>query len=176
MVLSNAPRRYVKVFYPPAKAASLRIFKRATKGTTIAVGKLSIWTDLEGDEAKSINPHPTFNYGDLNTYGYSFGGGGGFFTRPDGKTVWNSGFIGWSPLFPVKGGKFYKFFCKGEKSQAKGWIWINFHDKDGKKIKTSRIGIAPKGVETIIKTPKGTVKARLQCYYVIIEKFTVSEK
>lgn len=176
MVLSNKPHEYVRVFYPPAKAASLRIFLNPVKGTKITLAGITLKTDLEGIENKCLNTQPTFDYGDLNTYGYRCGGGGGFYTRPDGKTVWNTGFIGWSPFFPVQGKKYYKFFCRGKKSIGKGWIWIDFYNKDGKKIKHARIEFNEKGAETILKTPKGTASANLQCYYVIIEKFTVTEK
>lgn len=173
VLLTDKPRNYTRVFYPPAKAASLRIFPRKMKGGDITVEKIMLWTNLEGKEAKYLNVHPTFDYGDFNSYGFACGGGGRFFTRPDGKIVWNTGFIGWSPFFPVQGDKYYKFFCRGKKSQGKGWIWINFYKKDGKKIKAATVKINEKGAVTILKMPTGTVSARLQCYYVIIEEFTV---
>lgn len=174
MILSNKKHHYERVFYPPRQAASLQINLRCLKGTNASVEKMTLWTDLEGNEAKFLNPHTTFEHGDLNTYGFSCGGGGRFYTRPDGKTVWKTGFIGWSPFFPVQGGKYYKFFCKGVKYR-RGWIWINFYNKDGEKIKNARVEINEKGAETILKMPKGTARAKLQCYYVIIEEFKVTE-
>jgi hypothetical protein len=175
MVLSNKSHEYVRIFYPPTKADTMRVFLNPVKGDKMTIEEITLKTDLEGIESQYLNTHATFDYGDLNTYGFSCGGGGKFYTRPDGKTVWNTGFIGWSPFFPVQGKKYYKFFCRGKKSIGKGWIWINFYKEDGEKIKNARIEINEKGAETILLMPKETAMAKLQCYYVIIEEFTVTE-
>lgn len=175
MVLTKEPYKYVRVFYPPEKAATLRISLSPQKGSEMLLEEAAVYTNLEGEESKYLNTHPTFDYGDLNTYGFSCGGGGRFYTRPDGKTVWNTGFIGWSPYIPVQGEKYYKFVCRGVKSVGKGFIVINFHKEDGKKIKSARLKFDAKGAETILKMPAGTAKAKLQCYYVIIEELKVTE-
>lgn len=172
-ILSGKLKKYVRIFYPSAKAAFLRIFTRPLKGTEIAVSEIHVRTDLEGKEGECINPHTTFDYGDLNSYGYHCGGGGRFYMRPDGKTVWNTGFIGYSPFFPVQAECFYRIFCRGRKSQDKGWIWINFYKDDDEIIKHATINVSAQGAMTMLKMPKEAVRARLQCYYLIIEEITV---
>ena len=176
-ILSQKWYKYIEIFYPPTNAAYVRIYLRPVKGESISIKKIALTTNLGGKEKAFINVHPTFEYGDLNSYGFYCAGGGRFYTRPDGKTVWSTGFAGFSPCFPVKSGKYYKLFCKGTMSQDhKAWIWINFYDKDNKKIKHANIKISEEGIETTLKMPKGTVKAGLQPYYIIFEEFQVTEK
>ncbi len=76
-------------------------------GATIACQAVDLLSDPDGEEVACINVHPRFAYGDLNFYGHRPGAGGAFLTRPDGVTIWNSGFIGFTPAFPVKGGAYY---------------------------------------------------------------------
>ena len=168
---------YVEVFYPPVTAKSLKIFLIPNKTGDISVEKLAVSTDLEGKESECLNPHPTFEYGDLNTYGYSIGYGGRFFTQPDGKVIWKTGFLGYSQSFPVKENTFYTVFCKGRKYRGrKSYMMLEcFKAKARRPFKTMRIAFSEKGTDTVVKMPTGTVLSKLRCYCVIVEEFKVTE-
>ena len=175
-VITQKFLNYVRVFYPPPASKALKIFLLPAKEADIAVKRINISTDLKGREAECINIHPAFEYGDLNFYGYSSGYGGGFYTRPDGKTVWNSGFTGTTPAFPVKGDVSYDFCCRGKKSEPKSFIYLQCYNAEGgKPFKTMKYGVSEKGDIEKINMPAGTVSVQLTCYYVIIEEFKVTE-
>jgi len=170
-ILTQAFHEYARIFYPAPQARTFRVFVRPAKGADIAVQGLSVSTDVEGEERTSINPHPTFEYGDLNTYGCQSGYGGRFYTRPDGKTVWKTGFLGYSPSFPVEANMFYSFYCRGKKYRGrKSYMLLDCHNgKDRAPVKSMRLAISDTGETTEVKIPAGTVSARLRCYCVILE-------
>jgi hypothetical protein len=175
-VLSRDFHPYVRVFYPPLEARTLSLVLAPGKDATLAVRDISIRTDLQGSEAECINIHPVFDAGDLNSYGYRPGYGGGFFTRPDGKTVWNSGFTGTTPFFPVRGDTFYDFQCRGKKGEPKSFIYLQcYKSEDSKPFKTMKYGVSETDAITRFKMPAEAIFAQLTCYYVIIEEFRVVE-
>jgi hypothetical protein len=175
-IVSQEFHDYVQVFYPPAKAKTVKISLLPGKESNILLKKISLSTDVGERERESINPHPTFDYGDLNFYGCDSGFGGQFYTRPDGKTVWKTGFLGYSSFFPVKGDAFYDFYCRGIKYRdRKSYILLEcFKVEENKPFKSMQVAISEKGEVTKLKMPPGTVYARLCCYCVIIEEFKVT--
>jgi hypothetical protein len=171
-VISQEFLDYVRVFYPPPEAKTLKIFLVPGKEADIASKKIVVRTDLDGKEAECINIHPSFEYGDLNFYGY----GGEFYTRPDGKTVWNSGFTGSTPFFPVKEGVSYDFSCRGKAGEPKSFIYIGcYNTEGGKPFKSMKYGVSEKGETVKFIMPAGTVSVKLTGYYVIVEEFKVTE-
>ena len=175
-VLSRDFHPYVRAFYPPLAARTLSLVLVPGKEATLAARDISIRTDLQGSEAECINTHPVFDAGDLNSYGYRPGYGGGFFTRPDGKTVWNSGFTGTTPFIPVRGDTFYDFQCRGRKGEPKSFIYLQcYQSEDSKPFKTMKYDVSETGAIARFKMPAGTVAAQLTCYYVIIEELRVVE-
>lgn len=176
-VLTNNYHRYVRVFYPPTKAKTSKIFLQPAKNSGITVKKVSVITDLEGKENECLNLHPTFDYGDLNTYGCRLGYGGRFYARPDGKTVWKTGFLGYTPAFPLKENTFYDFYCIGKKYKGrKSYMLLDcYNGKDKRPFKSMRVNLNEKGEITKLKMPSGTVYGILRCYCVILEEFKVTE-
>lgn len=176
-VITRTFTNYVRVFYPPAGAQSLNVaLLPGEDGVRMAVRGMKLCTDLQGKEAACINVHPVFEKGDLNFYGHRSGYGGGFYTRPDGKTIWNSGFTGATPAFPVKGNTFYDFSCLGKNGQPKAFIYLQCYDGESDKpFKTIKYGVSEKGAVTTFMMPAGAVSAQLTCYYVILEEFRVVE-
>lgn len=177
-VLTRNPRKYVRVFYPPTNAASMTLAAIPAKNTTLTVEKLDVSTDLTGAEGECLNPHPTFENGDVDTYGCRPGYGGRFYQRPDGTTVFKTGFLGYTPSFPVKGNTYYTVCCRGVKHRGRGsWIVLECYDgKNRRPIKEMRVNVSEKGEITKLLVPDGTVKANLRCYYVILEELRISEK
>ncbi len=175
-VLSQAFLPYVRVFYPPAGAAAFRLFLHPAPEAVVAVKGLGVGTELETGERASLNPHPTFDYGDLNTYGYTCGYGGQFYTRPDGKTVWKTGFLGYSPSVPLAGDAFYTFQVTAKPYRGrKSYVLLDCYGagKDNR-LKEMRLSIDDAGATTELKMPAGTVSARLRCYSVILEAFRIT--
>lgn len=174
-VISREFHDYARVFYPPARARALKLLLRPAMGADLAVKKITVSAGLEGPEGECLNVHPTFERGDLNGYGYASGYGGGFYTRPDGKTVWNSGFLGYTPSFPVKGDTFHDFYGRGKKYRGrKSSMELECYkpdDPNNHPFKTMAVAIGEKGETTTLKIPAGVVTARLRCYYVILEEF-----
>ena len=170
-ILTQAFHEYVRIFYPPPKAGAFRVFVRPAKDADVAIRELRVSTDVQGPERESINPHPTFEYGDLNTHGCQSGYGGRFYTRPDGKTVWKTGFLGYSPSFPVEANRFYEFYCRGKKYRGrKSYVLLDCHNgQDRRPVKSMRLEMSDTGETTEVKIPAGTVSGRLRCYCVILE-------
>ncbi len=175
-VISRADQHYVRVFYPPAEARSVQIVIRPGKASDFACKEVCLSTDPSGNEAGVVNVHPSFDHGDLNGYGYDAGYGGRMVTRPDGKTVWNSGFLGQSPQFPVKGGAMYTIVCRGKTYERKGEVLLDcYTNRAARPIKSMRVAIGDKGESTTLMVPADAVSARLRCYYVIMEEVRVAE-
>jgi hypothetical protein len=175
-VLSQAFTNYVRVFYPPPKARTLSLALLSGESAMAAVKTISISTDLTGQEAACVNVHPTFEFGDLNAYGYRSGYGGGLYTRPDGKTVWNSGFTGTTPPVPVIAGRVYDFYCRGKNGEPKSFIYMQFFNAEADKpFRTIKYESWNKGDAAKIKMPAGAVSVQLTGYYVILEEFRVTE-
>lgn len=175
-VITHEVADYVRAFYPPSQSVTLKVFLLPSKGAKLSVGKAAVMTDLDGKEGECINIHPVFERGDLNFYGYDPGYGGGFYTRPDGRTVWNSGFIGSSPSFPVKEGVSYDFYCRGKNGERKASVLLNcYNAQGGKPFKNMPLKFSEKGAAETFPMPAGTVSANLTCYYVILEEFRVTE-
>jgi hypothetical protein len=176
-ILSQEMRAYARVLYPPGNAAFMNLYLEPAKGQKISLGKASVSTALTGREKESVNPHPTFEFGDLNSYGYQPGFGGGFFQRPDGKTVLNTGFTGQSPSFPIKGNTYYDVRVIGSPHLGrKSSLMIQcFKTQEVKPMKSMRVNISEGGVTTRLLMPPEAVRANLLFYYVILEELSVME-
>jgi len=176
-ILSKFPRIYGRVMYPPpgSKAVNLQIVP--AKRENVKVEKLSVSNELPQKEKAGINPHPTFEFGDLCTYGYTLGYGGGVYTRPDGKTVLNSGFAGNSPIFPIRPDSYYEIDCRGIPYLGrKSSIMLQCFGEDLRKpIKSMRVQVSQQGVTTKLLIPKNVKRANFGFYYVILEELRVTE-
>ncbi len=175
-ILTQATHHYARVFHPPAQAAACRLSVRPGPGAEVVIEELTLDESLPPGEQESINPHPTFEHGDLNSYGCQSGFGGQFYTRPDGVTVWKTGFLGYSPAFPVEAGRFYTFQCRGRQYRGrKSYILLDCHNATERApIKTMRLDMSDDGRTTELQMPEGAVEARLRAYCVILETFRVT--
>lgn len=174
-ILSKKQRDYELIFYPPRDASSLKIFAQPAKECVLSIEKITLTNNLSGEKKQYLNTYTTFDKGDLNLYGCTSGFGGRFYTRPDGKTVWKTGFLAHSPSFPVQGGKYYDFYCRGKNYRRKAWIWVNCYDGIKRRpIKHMKINLSPKGATTRLMLPPSTVTASLDLYCVILEEFKAS--
>jgi hypothetical protein len=176
-VISQQFHQYIRVFYPPSKARKMTLLLIPRNNSNIAVKDITISTDLCEAEKECINVHPSFEYGDLNLYGHSLGAGGMFYTRPDGKTVWKTGFLGYTPAFAVKDNTFYNTFCRAKKYRGrKSWLVLECYDgKSRRPFKEMKVEFSEKGKHTKLKIPANTLSCKLRCYCVILEEFKVSE-
>lgn len=174
-VLSRKVREYGRVFYPPFKADSMNLFLEPAKGQEMLLEKISVTDDLQGREKAAVNPHPTFEFGDLTNYGYQPGYGGGFFERPDGHTVFNTGFTGQSPFFPVRPDSYYDIHARGlpHLGRKSSMLIQCFGEEDTKPVKSMRVGVSEAGVTTRILIPGGAVRANFLFYHVILEELSV---
>lgn len=175
-LLAQAVRDYVRVLHSPPPATACRLFLRPAAGAEAVVEQLSLGADLPASERATLNPHPTFDAGDLNTYGCLTGNGGGFFTRPDGRTVWNTGFLGYGPAFPVVAGQSYTFLCRGKPYQGrKSYLLVDcFNATDRAPLKSMRVEFSATGASTTLLIPPAAVSAQLRCYCVILEEIRVT--
>lgn len=175
-ILSQKPNTYELIFYPPRNASSMRIFAQPAKNSIVNIKNISLENNLSGEKNQYLNTHSRFDMGDLNLYGCTSGFGGRFYTRPDGKTVWKTGFLAHYPSFPVQGGKYYDFYCRGKKYRRKAWIWVNCYDGIKRRpIKQMKIKLSQKGAKTRLMLPPTTVAASLDCYCVILEEFRANK-
>lgn len=165
--LTNQRQPYIAVFYAPAEAASLKV-RFQSKGRSTRIASLHL---AEEGEEKTVNPNPDFRYGELNYTGWQPQRDGRLYTRPDGKSVLNTGYGGTSPFFPLHSGSKYRVSAIGEGDK----ISIQYFDKGGKSI-LSRFLFrpSPKGVETELIPPPGSIMARIVVYNVILEEFRVA--
>ena len=176
-ILSQEMRDYVSVLYPPENAAGMKLYLEPAKSQQISLGKAAVSQDISGKEKEAVNPHPTFEFGDLNCYGYQTGFGGGFYQRPDGKTVLNTGFTGLSPAFPVKGNTYYDVRALGlaHLGRRSSMMMQCFKAQDASPIKSMRVKIGENGEATRLLMPPEAVRANFLFYYVIIEELSVTE-
>jgi hypothetical protein len=174
-VRTQSDYSYARVLYPPADAKSLRLSLAPAKAGELTVEKVQVTQDLTGEEAQCINPHPVFDYGDINDYGFGFGYGGGMFDCPDGKTVWNTGFTGASPDFPVAGGAQYELFCRGSGYEGrKSYLLLNFFKAaENKPFYSIHVKFSAQGESVPFRFPKEAVRASLLGYYVIVEELKI---
>jgi len=170
-ILTESAHEYGRVVYPPSEAKSLKLFLAPAVSAEVAVENVRVTQELEGVEAESVNPHPIFNYGDLNAYGF----GGEFFERPDGKTVWNTAFTGQTSSFPVHGGDSYELFGRGiGYSGKRSRIILQLFEEGAKRpFHTIRVGFSPDGASAKVILPEGAVSANFLGYYAIVEELKV---
>jgi len=170
-VLSQTSREYRRELYVPPGATHLRVSLRPAKESTLTVANLRI---ALAPEAPSINPHPAFLHGELNPYGHHSGYGGGFYQRPDGVTVWNTGFTGTSPEFPVEGGKAYTVSCRGTGYSGKKSRLLLQLFKAGEPRPFHEIALTLDGATGTIHLPGDAARARLLGYDVILESWNLN--
>jgi len=176
-ILSQSPRVYGRAFYPPPATANLKLNLIPAKGELVEVQNVRVTQDLPELEKAAINPHPTFEFGNLSGYGFVLGYGGGIYTRPDGKTVLNTGFAGISPMFPVKAETFYDIYCQGILPLGKkSNLMLQCFGEDSKNpIKSMRVKISKQGEKTKLLVPPNTKQANFLFYHVILEELRVTE-
>ena len=176
-VLSQSEREYVHYFYPPALARTMKVTLKPARDGELSIEKLALTDQLSGKEAECLNVHPAFEFGDLNFYGYESRDGGGIYQRPDGVTVWNTGFRGESPSFPVEPLAYYTLSCRGTGyAQRKSWLSLQCFDKDGRKpIHLIPVKFDSELVPITVQVPAGATRANLVGYNVIVEEFKVTK-
>jgi hypothetical protein len=176
-ILSKSPRLYGRVFYPPPASATMKLTIVPAKGEQVELQNLRVSTEFSDSERAAINPHPTFEFGNLCNYGFALGYGGGVYTRPDGKTVLNTGFAGTSPMFPVKAETYYEVYCQGIPHLGrKSSILLQCFGEDSKKpLKSMRVNVSQQGATTKLLLPAKTMRANFLFYHVILEELRVME-
>ncbi len=177
-VLSSEWYRYSQAFYPPADARALRLVLLPGGEATLSVKELVLTTELAVDEAKTLNPNPVFEYGDLNGYGYQCGNGGRFYTRPDGTTIWKSGFCGVSPQFRVEDNAWYSIVCVGKPYRdRKAAIFLQCFEAGARRpFKSMRVAVSEAGESTDLLIPEGTESVSLLCYFILFEKIAITQR
>lgn len=176
-VMTQTSMLHVRVLYPPAAAKTMRILLVPETDATLTVEDLHVSEEVHEVEAECVNLHPVFLYGDLNPYGYHSGYGGGFYKRPDGVTVWNTGFTGNSPSFPVAGGKKYSISIRGIGYAGKKSRLLLKLFKTGEKKAFHEIALKFNGESAVLQLPEEATQARLLGYDVILEEWKIiSEK
>lgn len=171
--ISNQRKPYVSVFTVPAKATSLKVvFQSNGRNTRISGLQLA-----EETTEKTVNPNPDFRYGELNYSGWNPQRDGRLYTRPDGEVVFNAGYGGSSPIFPLLAGSKYHISTKGESTKGNGRLTILYYDQAGKNLhRRFLIRPTPEGAETELSPPPGTVMAQIVMYGgVILQDFKVTE-
>ena len=176
-ILSQSPRVYARAFYPPPASVLMKLSLVPAKGEQAELQNLSVTTELPDQEKSAINPHPTFEFGNLCGYGYTLGYGGGVYTRPDGKTVLNTGFAGVSPMFPVKPATYYEISCRGipHLGRKSNLTLQCFAEGSKKPIKSMRVNVSEQGITTKLLLPAKTNQANFLFYHVILEELRVIE-
>ena len=176
-ILSKSPRLYGRVFYPPPASATMKLTIVPAKGEQVELQNLRVTTELDDPESAAINPHPIFEFGNLCNYGFALGYGGGVYTRPDGKTVLNTGFAGTSPMFPVKPETFYEIHSQGIPHLGrKSSLMLQCYGEDSNKpIKSMRVNVSETGAKTTLLMPPKTKRANFLFYHVILEELRVME-
>lgn len=172
-VFTRALREYARTLYVPTGAQSLQVILAPAREASLTVENLRATQELKGDEAECINPHPVFRHGDLNPYGFRSGYGGGFYQRPDGVTVWNTGFTGTSPDFPMAGGQNYTVSCVGTGYSGKKSRLVLLLFKKGEDRPFHQVPLNFTGKAQSIHLPQETVRAELLGYDVILESWKI---
>lgn len=127
------------------------------------------------DEGGVINNNPDFRYGELNYGGWHPQRDGRLFLRPDGKTVFRSGYGGSSPSVPLQEGRFYRITARGEG----GHLTINYLNAENKRVASRFLLRFPDtaGEEmTELTPPEGAVAAYVIAYGALVESFKVVER
>lgn len=172
-ILTESAHKYGRVVYPPSGAKSLKLFLAPASSAEVAVENVLITQELEGVEAESVNPHPIFSYGDLNSYGIR----GEFFERPDGKTVWNSGFTGETSSFPVHGGDSYELSARGiGYSGKRSRIFLQlFKEGEKRPFHTIPVRFSAQGESAKVVLPEGAASANFLGYYTIVDELKITK-
>lgn len=168
-ILSSDWYQYASEFYAPANAASMRM-RFFTRGHDLYVDAFGL-SRFQHDNVVNLNPQ--FRYGELNYAGWRPQRDGRLYLRPDGKTVFTSGWGGASSTFPLQHGQNYRFHVRGP---VGGRLNLEYFDRDGNRI-TSRFLLRPNpdGAETVLNPPEGTAMGRAVMYGVVgLEEFTVT--
>jgi len=166
-ILTRQPGLYTNVFYAPPEAATMRVrFKANGRDARLASIRL-----VEETAEGTINPNPDFRYGELSYCGWRPQRDGRLYTRPDGKVVFNTGYLGGSSMFPLAGGKTYRFFARGSGSALNAI----YYDHDGKQlVQRFLLRPAPQGVSVEATPPPGTAYCRITVNGVaFLEEFAV---
>lgn len=160
---------YVHVFYTPSNARTLTIRLRPRRHTTL-VSRVAL---APADEDGAINANPDFRYGELNYCGWRPQRDGRIYRRPDGKCVFNAGYGGSSPRFPLQPGKSYTATAHGEGGQ----VTLNYFDDQGRKT-SGRFLMRPaqEGAQATFTPPDGTAAGGIVMYGgTVLESFKVEE-
>ena len=168
-ILTGEWHDYVHVFHTPPGARKLTI-RITPRGHTTLVARVAL---TPADEGGAINANPDFRYGELNYCGWRPQRDGRIYRRPDGKCVFNAGYGGSSPRFPLQPGKSYTATALGEGGQ----VTLNyFDDHGGKTSGRFLLRPAPEGVQTTFTPPEGTAAGSIVMYGgTVLESFKVEE-
>lgn len=162
---------YVHVFRTPAGVQKVTIQLTPRKHVT-QIARVSLVAD---DEGGAINNNPDFRYGELNYCGWAPQRDGRILLRPDGKTVFRSGYGGSSSKFPLQEGRFYRMTGRGEG----GSLTIYYYDANNKSIASRfllRFPEAAGEASTDLTPPEGCVSGSVTAYGALIESFKVVER
>jgi hypothetical protein len=164
---------YVNVFYAPpaAKYAVLRI---EPKNKDVFISKVKFGL---ANEENVINCNPDFRYGSLNYCGWFPNRGGQIHKRPDGKYVFESGYGGRGPRFPLKAKTKYRIVFQSIPQNKYPRVVLHFYDKNKKSLGDKRILTGLNGEAGVLEfiTPPEVCSANVSLYGVIVEQFKVTQ-
>lgn len=165
--LTDAWHDYAHVFYAPTNAKEVVIRFSPRKHATY-ISRVTLTPDTEDD---TVNPNPDFRHGELNYCGWSPQRDGRLYTRPDGKTIFRSGYYGGSPKFPLQPGRKYQITGLGEG----GSLVLNYYNDEGKKLGDRFLMHCSSNKEgvTEVVPPEQTVSANVTVTGTILEYLKV---
>ncbi len=169
-ILTSDWYAYSLAFQPPPETAAVKI-RFSPRNSPLYIDNLEIVSIDDG----TINVNPEFEYGELNYSGWRPARDGRLYTRPDGKTVFKSGYGGVSPFFPLRETVTYQLYARGQRQTTNGWLSLTYYDAEGKRL-GDRFLLRPtvEGESVELVPPPGTFEARLVMYSVILESFRVT--
>lgn len=159
---------YVYVFRTPPGVQRVTLRFQPRNHVT-QVARLSIET---ADEDGVVNNNPDFRYGELSYSGWRPQRDGRLYLRPDGTCVFNSGYGGSSPAFPLQAGRRYRLTGLGDG----GYLNIYYYDAEGKTIVSTFLMrfTGRQEVTASLTPPAGCVSGKIVAYSVLLEFFRVT--
>jgi hypothetical protein len=163
-------QEYRDTFYPPERAAFMRLTVRSPLGTTLILDDI---TFSKTPDEGSININPEFKNGIYDYSGWSeIARGGKLFKLETGKTALDTRYGSRGAFFPIYLPGKYAFSAKARGNGCYNFsIGLNLYNQNGQKtgfFKTTGLS-----KPTFFFLPPGTVKGRFLIYSSILEKIRI---
>lgn len=168
-LLTGTPYEYVHAFYVPAGSSQVAV-TFMPNGVTTRVRTLSL---EPCEDAGGLIGNPDFRHGELNYCGWRPSRDGRIYQLDEGRRVFNSGYGGVSPLFPLREGENYVALGRGV-----GRPNLAYYDAEGKALNTRFLFELKPGQESRAEfsPPPGSHYGRIVMYNVWLESLQVMPK